>query len=310
MPTDASSSAVQPTLSEAAAAPRSVSATAQSSTSDPVGSLDATVILPTSAADSSKPPQDEDHSSVLTLDSIVTIPLFVLLLLAISSFVAGFVADPLIRFADRVKLPSHRSGWEQRQPDLTSRYYWMGDLLSIGDALREFVSLSGFLFGSCQWSSARELKDIEIDISDPDVPNGGFKMWAVTRAELTACGRAWGYKSDNEPTSRLVGGVLHLLKGYTLTALLLVLVGQLTLRWFLFRNIARTIKPAWGERLHFPELERPELMSVSSLVIAALVWTTSLVRSLARGIVKWRIAKMENVVLDVRDTEEKGRKGK
>ncbi|GAA5895419.1 hypothetical protein JCM6882_006245 [Rhodosporidiobolus microsporus] len=271
--------------------------------------------------------------------SRATIPLLAFALALAAALVSGFAAPPFMRFAEGAKLSAKASYWKSNALVFGSKHYFLSDLLNTGDALREAVSSFGFLLGSCEWSSARELQDV--DITSPEMKADGWSMSIAKRLDLTFCGRYWGYETDEEPVSLLVGAVMHLFEGYVLVSLLLVLAGQLMLRWFMLRNALRGLKPAWADALKIPNLERPDFMAVGGVttftwqlryfvkrsraagrlfspaqvvllltVAGCVLWSTLRFRQVAEAIVKWRVAQVENVVLDVRevDAEKKGKK--
>ncbi|GAA5957765.1 hypothetical protein JCM10213_004767 [Rhodosporidiobolus nylandii] len=147
-----------------------------------------------------------------------TVRIFVVLLaLAVFTF-AGFLAPPLMRWASEYPYIPDRA--------VPFREWALTDLLVLGDAVREPVSLLGALVGDCRWAAGRELH--WEDFTTPEQKAQGTTMSAVLDRGITACGRRWGVERDDYAIGSIgVRAAMHLTAGAALVGVGWVSASQL-----------------------------------------------------------------------------------
>ncbi|GAA5917476.1 hypothetical protein JCM6882_004894 [Rhodosporidiobolus microsporus] len=216
-------------------------------------------------------------------------------------------------------------------------YLFRDTLLTLGDALRETTSAAGFLLGDCRWASAHEYALRVVPILPGEPGNEEWQAEAVwKRADKSWCGEVWGYEADAQPVSKLVEVVMHMVKGLSLTALGGAVLCYFTFKYFMLLSVLQVLKIRWLDRLPrftaVNQLSLPlaglllftvlstvrswaknarkdgslfsfwQLALVFGTIQSALV-TYVLIRNAVCRFVRWRIGKVEHLVLDMRDAQ-------
>ncbi|GAA5870314.1 hypothetical protein JCM8547_006600 [Rhodosporidiobolus lusitaniae] len=267
-----------------------------------------------------------------------TVPLLALFLALLMAATAGFATNPLMRFSERRVLSREKNPpFVLRR---AVKEYLFADLVEAGDVLREFSSFYGVLTGDCRFSSPLEPKLVTdpVDTKDKDYTMTITYKRSETK---TWCSEVWGYEEDKQRREGLVEGALrvfgHLWQGWTLASLSPTLIGQPVMRFLAFRSALSLVRPAWSSYLSSRTIEETELYGqtiVASVVMGVVhqarsrykaarvagrffsvwqcgllliaactsLWAMTLPVKLVRWIIKNRVAQVENVVLDVRDS--------
>ncbi|GAA5910118.1 hypothetical protein JCM8208_000961 [Rhodotorula glutinis] len=253
------------------------------------------------------------------------------LIMLLTSTVAGFLADPLMRLANEDAL-------DPKMGALPFHYY--DDLYALGDAVRETVSTAGYLVGDCTWSSPRELTRTHMR-STTFIEEGISRVKESvheSRALSTGCGDRWAERAEWEKwgmddrarrEDRPARVLLHLVKGAATAAwgwaflcrtLRLVAVGIACasyMRWTWARGRAVPNIPGlvwcldadvfkWNRRKIKQARVRGQLFSTRQLFSVAstlpLVYrSVRLAHDAAGALVKRALASVEDLVLDLGD---------
>ncbi|GAA5870333.1 hypothetical protein JCM8547_006606 [Rhodosporidiobolus lusitaniae] len=273
-----------------------------------------------------------------------TVPLLALFLALIVAATAGLATVPLMRFSDRrfMKVETTRP-FHLRSAVI--EYFFLTDYVDIGDVLRESASFYGLFTGDCRFSSPLEPRLVTEEVSyGKDFSMTETHGKSETR---TWCSEVWGYEEDKERREGVLGAVSravgHLWRGWTLASLSPALIGQPAIRFLAIRSCLSPIFPSLTHYLSSPKIEgaplyiqtifasninttvqyaRPKYKAArvagrffsvwqcGLLLVAALtsLWAATVLVKVARWILRNRFARVENVVLDVRELDDRAKR--
>ncbi|GAA5842084.1 hypothetical protein JCM9279_002782 [Rhodotorula babjevae] len=254
-------------------------------------------------------------------------------IMLLTSAVTGFLADPLMRLANEDAL-------DPKTGELPFHYY--DDVYALGDAVRETVSTTGYLLGDCTWSSPREL--VRSHMRSTFFKEGVNHVKESTyesRARSTECGDRWAVRDEGEKWGQddrarredwAARVLLHLAKGAataawgwafmcrTLRLVAVFVACAHYMRWSWARGRAVPNIPGivwcldadvfkWNRHKIKQARARGQLLSTRQLfsVVSTLhlVYHASRLAHRAAGaLVKRTLARVEDLVLDLEDTDD------